>query len=68
GGRVEGFRLGSTYTVGALPLWLWPQHYLADQPLAVLGLMLLAAFLVAAPLFWVLRRRAALRLRARTSR
>jgi len=67
GGRVEGYRLGSTYTVGTLPPWLWPQHYLADQPWLILLILAIACILVAAPVYWGLRKRAALRLRARTS-
>jgi hypothetical protein len=39
---------------------------MANQPLLVLGVMVLAVLLVAGPLYWVLRRRAALRLRERT--
>ncbi|WP_160121432.1 UDP-forming cellulose synthase catalytic subunit [Rhodovarius lipocyclicus] len=66
GGRVEGYRLGSTYGVGVLPPWMWPQYYLAERPLLILGIALLAMILVSAPIYWVLRRRAALRLRART--
>ncbi len=67
GGRVEGFRLGATYTVGSLPFWLWPQHYLADQPWVILLILVFGIILVVAPVYWGLRRRAALRLRARTS-
>ncbi len=67
GGRIEGFRLGSTYNVGSLPVWLWPQHYLANQPWLILLILAFGIILVVAPVYWGLRRRAALRLRARTS-
>jgi cellulose synthase (UDP-forming) len=67
GGRVAAYRLGSTYTVGVLPPWMWPQWYLGENPWALLGMVALALILVVGPLYWVLRRRAALRLRARTA-
>ena len=67
GGRVEGYRLGSTYNVGSIPPWLYPQQYLAAQPWAILLILIVAIILMVGPLYWVLRRRAALRLRARTS-
>jgi cellulose synthase (UDP-forming) len=66
GGRVNGYKLGSSYTTGELPPWLWPQFYLAANPLAVLALLAVAVVLLAAPLYWVLRRRAVQRLRMRT--
>jgi cellulose synthase (UDP-forming) len=66
GGQVRSYRIGGSYTRGTLPPWLWPQYWMANQPLLVLGVMVLAVLLVAGPLYWVLRRRAALRLRERT--
>jgi cellulose synthase (UDP-forming) len=66
GGRVVSYKIGSSFTRGTLPPWLWPQYWLANQPLLVLGVLAIAIILVAAPLYWVLRRRAALRLRERT--
>ncbi|MBC9209881.1 cellulose biosynthesis cyclic di-GMP-binding regulatory protein BcsB, partial [Roseomonas aerophila] len=62
-GRVSAFKVGSNYTVGYLPPWLWPQYYMGDRPEMLLGLVLLAALLVAVPTYWVLRRRSARRLR-----
>jgi len=62
-GRVSAFKIGSNYTVGYLPPWLWPQYYMGDRPEMLLGLVLLAALLVAVPTYWVLRRRSARRLR-----
>ncbi len=66
GGRVQSYKIGSTYTHGMLPPWLWPQYWLANQPMLVLVVLAFGLILVAAPLYWVLRRRAALRLRERS--
>ncbi|EHL97892.1 bacterial cellulose synthase subunit [Acetobacteraceae bacterium AT-5844] len=63
-GRISSFKVGSNYTVGYLPPWLWPQYYMGDRPEILLGLVLVAALLVAVPAYWLLRRRAARRLRA----
>jgi hypothetical protein len=62
-GRVSAFKIGSNYSVGYLPPWLWPQYYLGGRPEMLLGLVLLAALLVAVPAYWMLRRRSARRLR-----
>ena len=67
GGRVQGYVLGNRYTVGSLPFWLWPQYYLGESPIGLFGLMIVAPLLMAAPVFWVLRRRAVRRLRERTA-
>jgi hypothetical protein len=67
GGRIQGYRLGSSYTTGRLPPWLWPQLYLSSSPAGLLGILALAIVLLAAPLYWVLRRRAVQRLRMRTN-
>jgi cellulose synthase (UDP-forming) len=64
-GRLTSFKIGHNYTVGYLPPWLWPQYYLGDRPEMLLGLVLLAALLVAVPSYWLLRRRSARRLRGR---
>ncbi len=65
-GQITAFRTSAGYDVGHLPIWLWAQRWLGDDPIRA-GLLLLAcAFLVAIPLFWILRHRAAIRLRART--
>ncbi|MBL6079947.1 UDP-forming cellulose synthase catalytic subunit [Belnapia sp. T18] len=66
-GKIQGYSLGRTYNTGVLPPWLWPQVYLSSSPAALLGLLALAMLLVAAPFYWVLRRRAIRRLRTRTS-
>jgi cellulose synthase (UDP-forming) len=67
GGRMEAFRVGSTYTVGTLPPWLWPQYYLGNNPWALIGGLLVAIVLIAAPTYWYLRRRAQRQLRTRTA-
>ncbi|MCI0752574.1 UDP-forming cellulose synthase catalytic subunit [Teichococcus vastitatis] len=66
GGRVDAFKLGEIYTVGSLPLHLWPQYWFGKRPDMLLALAMLAALCVATPAYWLLRRRAALRLRTRT--
>ncbi len=66
GGRVAGFKVGNNYTHGQLPPWLWPQYLLQNQPWLLLGVLAVALVLVAVPLYWGLRRRAATRLRTRS--
>ena len=67
GGRVQAYRIGSTYTVGSLPPWLLPEYYMRDNPYILLGILLLVLLLIPAPIYWVLRRRAAQRLRERSA-
>ncbi len=67
GGRIQAFRVNNTYTVGTLPPWLWPEFYIKDNPWAMLGILLLVLLLIPAPIYWVLRRRAAQRLRERSA-
>jgi cellulose synthase (UDP-forming) len=67
GGRMESFRTAPSYSVGSLPWWMMPQIWLAERPERMLLLMLGSAALVGVSLFWVLRRRALSRLRARTN-
>ena len=67
GGRMNSFRAGTPYSVGNLPWWLRPQLWLAERPERMLLLMLGAAMLIGVPFFWMLRRRALSRLRARTN-
>lgn len=66
GGRVDAYRVGATYTVGTLPVHLWPEYYLGNNPWLLVLVTALALILVAAPLYWLLRRRAARRLRERS--
>ncbi len=63
GDRVSSYRVGATYTVGSLPLWLYPSWLLRDQPFGVVLTMLAGCLLVAAAGFVALRRRAAQRSR-----
>jgi len=67
GGKVQGYVLGNRYTVGWLPFWLWPQYMLGDSPAGLLLLLGVASLLVAGPVYWLLRLRAARRLRERTA-
>jgi cellulose synthase (UDP-forming) len=63
GGRFSSFRVGTTYTVGTLPFWLYPSWLLHDQPIGIVGVMVIGCLLVALFYFFALRRRAALRTR-----
>ncbi|HYZ60898.1 MAG TPA: cellulose biosynthesis cyclic di-GMP-binding regulatory protein BcsB, partial [Acetobacteraceae bacterium] len=65
-GQVAAFRTSSGYDVGNLPVWMWPQRWLSDRPERASLLMLAAGALLVPTLYWMLRRRAAMRLRART--
>jgi cellulose synthase (UDP-forming) len=62
GGRPSSYRVGDTYTVGTVPIWLWPSWYFTNQPYAVFLLVLLGCFLLGFPLYWLVRRRADRRL------
>jgi cellulose synthase (UDP-forming) len=64
GRHITSYRVGSLYTVGSLPLWLWPEYLLRDRPLAMAGLLVGACFLLSLAAYWWLRRRAASRLAA----
>ena len=64
---LEAFRTAPSYDVGTLPFWMWPNHYLGNQPWALLLMMLGAALLIGLPLLGYLRRRAVHRLRGRAS-
>ncbi|MXP62256.1 UDP-forming cellulose synthase catalytic subunit [Roseomonas sp. M0104] len=66
GGRLSAFKIKPNYTVGNLPLHLWPQYWLGKRPDLLLLLAAMAAICIAVPTYWALRRRAALRLRTRT--
>ncbi len=65
-GQASSFRTSPGYDVGSLPPWLWPQRWLGGRPERAILLLLGAACLLGLPLFWMVRRRAAMRLRART--
>jgi cellulose synthase (UDP-forming) len=65
GGRISAFRAADAYEVGELPLWLRAQLLFGGRPERTGMLLLLTSFLIGIPFFWILRRRAARRLRAR---
>jgi len=60
---IEAFRTAPPYTVGELPPWLWPQHYLGARPGTLLLLLVGTSLFVGLPLYRVLRRRAVRRMR-----
>jgi cellulose synthase (UDP-forming) len=66
GMQTSSFRTGEDYAVGDLPPWLWPQRWLGNRPERAAALVIGCAGLVGLPLFWNIRRRAAVRLRGRT--
>lgn len=66
GVQTSSFRTASEYSVGDLPPWLWPQRWLSNRPERVAALVIGCAGLIGLPLFWSVRRRAAMRLRGRT--
>lgn len=65
GGRIAAFRASTPYSVGELPWWLWPQRWAGEKPAQALLILLAAGLLIGFPSYWVLRRRALARLRAR---
>jgi cellulose synthase (UDP-forming) len=64
-GQVSSFKVSRNYGVGSLPITLLPQRYLTTRPDLMLGLLVIAALVIAIPLYWTLRRRAVRRLRIR---
>jgi cellulose synthase (UDP-forming) len=66
GSRISAFRTGRGYSVGSPPWWLVPYLWIDEDPWTVIGLMLAAALLLGLPTAWMLRRRSAMRLRARS--
>jgi cellulose synthase (UDP-forming) len=63
GGQVSSFRIGSTYTVGWIPFWIWPSYLLHDQPFTIVLVMILGCIILTFALHLTLRRRAMTRLR-----
>jgi cellulose synthase (UDP-forming) len=61
--HVESFQAGDTFTIGALPFWLWPQYFMAGRWELLLLAVLGAALLLTPPIHGALRRRTARRLR-----
>jgi cellulose synthase (UDP-forming) len=66
GSRISAFRTGRGYSVGNPPWWLAPYLWIDEDPWTVIGLMLAASLLLGLPTAWMLRRRSAMRLRARS--
>jgi cellulose synthase (UDP-forming) len=62
GERTTSYRVADLYTVGRLPLWLYPSYVLRDQPFGVVLLMLLGCLLGGSAIYWAMRRRAIVRL------
>ena len=65
-GRVSAFRASENYEVGDLPFWLRAQLLIGGRPERAALLLLVTSCLVGIPFFWMLRRRAAIRMRARS--
>ena len=61
GDRVTSYRVGDTYTVGSLPLWMRPSWTLRDQPYASVAILLIGCLLLGFALYWAMRRRAGMR-------
>ena len=60
-GAATSYRVGNTFTIGALPVWLYPSWLLQEQPVAIVAVMLVGCALLAPFYFWLLRRKAAAR-------
>jgi cellulose synthase (UDP-forming) len=61
GGRFTSYQVQRSYTVGSLPVWLWPEWLLRDRPLSMIGMLVLACLMVSVALYASLRRAAAVR-------
>jgi hypothetical protein len=55
GGTIASYRAGGTYTVGYLPVWLWPEWLMQDQPVSLIAVLLAAAAILAICLYRLLR-------------
>jgi cellulose synthase (UDP-forming) len=66
GGPVTAYRAMPRYEIGDPGWWLWPQIWFGNHPERALALLLAAALAMGGCFYWMLRRRAAIRLRART--
>ncbi|MCW8085679.1 UDP-forming cellulose synthase catalytic subunit [Sabulicella glaciei] len=66
GTGIAAFRTGATYGVGDLPWWLVPQAWMQGRFERLAIALVAAAFLLGLPWYWIMRRKAASRLRART--
>jgi hypothetical protein len=68
GSEITSYRSGGTYTVGSLPLWLWPEWLLQDQPIAIIVIMVIAAAALGVVFYRLLQWRAGRRLARTRSR
>lgn len=68
GGKVTSYRAGSVYTVGSLPLWLYPSYVLRDQPYSLVAFLLIGCLFLGLALFWAMGRKAESRLPSRIAR
>ncbi|WP_043360084.1 UDP-forming cellulose synthase catalytic subunit [Belnapia sp. F-4-1] len=66
GGPVAAYRAMPRYEIGDPGWWLWPQIWFGNHPERALLLLVTAALAMGGCFYWMLRRRAAIRLRART--
>ncbi|SDD45593.1 UDP-forming cellulose synthase catalytic subunit [Belnapia rosea] len=66
GGPVTAYRAMPRYETGDPAWWLLPQIWFGNHPERALLLLLAAALAMGGCFYWMLRRRAAMRLRART--
>lgn len=62
-GRPISYKIGDSYIVGTLPLWLYPSWMLQDSPVGLLLVLLAGTGLLGIVLFRALRRRASARKR-----
>ncbi len=67
-GHLAAFRAAEPYEVGNLPFWLRAQLMFGGRPERTAALLIAVACLIGIPFFWMLRRRAAMRLRARMAK
>ena len=65
GGQVSSFRVGTAYTTGWIPFWIWPSYLLQDQPFTIVLVMIAGCIILTLALHLTLKRRAMTRLRAR---
>jgi cellulose synthase (UDP-forming) len=58
GGVVSSYRAAPTYTVGALPFWIWPSYALRDKPYISIIILIVGCVLLGFAFYWAMRRRA----------
>jgi cellulose synthase (UDP-forming) len=62
GGTMTSYRAGGTYNAGYLPVWLWPEWWLQDDPSVLVVLLVVAGVMAAYGLYRVLSWRAVKRM------